>query len=94
MPINLGEYQNIKEKELKSNKTLLDWMKPQEAYTTTEVQVFLGIHHPAALQRLKRLQQIGYVEYKIIGKAKYWRKIKEWEDVVEEPKELATWELE
>ena len=83
MPIDLKEYQAIQEKELKSNKILLDWMKPEEAYTTTEVQVFLGIHHPAALQRLKRLQQIGYVEYKIIGKAKYWRKLKEWEEEVE-----------
>ena len=84
MPIDLKEYQAIEEKQLKSNKTLLDWMKPEEAYTTTEVQEFLGIHHPAALQRLKRLQQIGYVEYKIIGKAKYWRKLKEWQEEVEE----------
>lgn len=83
MPIDLKEYQAIQEKELKSNKILLDWMKPEQAYTTTEVQIFLGIHHPAALQRLKRLQQIGYVEYKIIGKAKYWRKLKEWEEEVE-----------
>ena len=48
MPIDLKEYRDIQEKELKSNKALLEWMDPKEAYTTTEVQEFLGIHHPAA----------------------------------------------
>ena len=91
MPIDLKEYRDIQEKELKSNKALLEWMDPKEAYTTTEVQEFLGIHHPAALQRLKRLQQIGYVEYKIIGKAKYWRKLKEWTEEIIVPHELKEW---
>ena len=38
MPIDLDEWQNIEERELKSNAMLLDWMRNDQAYTTTEVQ--------------------------------------------------------
>tara|TARA_Y100001938_G_scaffold128710_1_gene182805 strand:- start:42951 stop:43319 length:369 start_codon:yes stop_codon:yes gene_type:complete len=78
MPIDLDDWMNIEERELKSNSMLLDWMRSDQAYTTTEVQTFLKIHHPAALQRLKRLEQLGFVEFKTLGKTKYWRKIKDW----------------
>ena len=78
MPIDLDEWQNIEERELKSNAMLLDWMRNDQAYTTPEVQTFLKIHHPAALQRLKRLEQLGFVEFKTLGKTKYWRKVKDW----------------
>ena len=78
MPIDLDDWNNIEERELKSNEELLTWMHPDQAYTTTEVQTFLKIHHPAALQRLKRLEQLSFVEFKTLGKTKYWRKIKNW----------------
>ncbi len=78
MPIDLDEWNHIEERELKSNEELLLWMSPDQAYTTTEVQTFLKIHHPAALQRLKRLEQLGFVEFKTLGKTKYWRKIQNW----------------
>jgi len=78
MPIDLREYEQLKEKKLKSNKELLGFMTEIEAYTTTELQRFLGIQHPAALQRLKKLKRDGFIELKISGKTHYWKKAKDW----------------
>ena len=85
MPIDLDAWNKIEERNLKGNKDLLLWMSEDQAYTTTEVQNFLGIHHPAALQRLKRLEQLNFVEFKVLGKTKYWRKLHDWpeEETVE-----------
>jgi len=88
MPISLREYHDLTEKQLKSNKELLDHMDKEMAYTTTELQTFLGIQHPAALQRLKKLKGLGYIELKINGKIHYWKKDKEWPE--EEP-EMRPW---
>ena len=78
MPIDLKEYDALKEKQLKSNPELLGFMSNTQAYTTTELQRFLGIQHPAALQRLKKLKRDGYIELKVSGKTHYWKKAKEW----------------
>ena len=78
MPIDLKEYEALKEKKLKSNKELLQFMSQSQAYTTTELQIFLGIQHPAALQRLKKLKRDEFIELKVSGKTHYWKKIKEW----------------
>ena len=80
MPIDLKEYEALKEKNLKSNQQLLGFMQSAEAYTTTELQIFLGIQHPAALQRLKKLKRDGFIELKVSGKTHYWKKAKDWPD--------------
>ena len=78
MPINLNDYNNLQGKELKSNKELLDYMDDNQAYSTTDIEKFLGIQHPAALQRLKRLARDKFIELKKDGKKHWWHKIKEW----------------
>ncbi len=78
MPITLREYEDLQEKTLKSNRELLEYMGDSKAWTTTELQKFLGIQHPAALQRLKKLRQSGYLKLKIDGKTHYWHKEKDW----------------
>ncbi len=79
MPIPIKDYENLKSKRLKSNTELLLFMDKTQAYTTTDIEKFLGIRHPATLQRLKRLKEKGYIEVKTQGKAYYWIKIKDWE---------------
>ena len=78
MPIPLETYESLEGKKLKSNKELLDWMGNTQAYTTTEVEKFLGIQHPAALQRLKRLKRMEYIELKMEKKTHYWKRLKIW----------------
>lgn len=88
MPIPIKEYNELPEKALKSNKELLDHMSKTEAYTTTDLQNFLKIQHPAALSKLKKLKVNGYLELKVSGKCHYWAKIKEWP---EEDVKIASW---
>lgn len=78
MPITEKEYNELPEKSLKTNKELLDFMDNHTAYTTTDLQKFLNIQHPAALSKLKKLKKLEYLELKISGKSHYWKKIKEW----------------
>lgn len=78
LPISIKDYNDLPAKVLKSNKELLDYMEKDKAYTTTDLQKFLNIQHPAALSKLKKLKQKGYLELKISGKSHYWRKIQEW----------------
>lgn len=78
MPISEKEYNELPEKALKTNKELLDFMDNNTAYTTTDLQKFLNIQHPAALSKLKKLKKLEYLELKISGKSHYWKKIKEW----------------
>jgi predicted HTH transcriptional regulator len=88
MPIDLKDYLALPEKTLKSNRELLDFMDSEKAYTTTDLQNFLKIQHPAALSKLKKLKANGYLELKISGKSHYWRKIKEWP---EDDVKIASW---
>jgi len=54
------------------------------AYTTTDLQKFLKIEHPATLQRLKKLEVKGFVEKRWEKRKHLWRKIKEWPEEEEE----------
>jgi predicted HTH transcriptional regulator len=84
VPITEKEYNALPEKALKTNKELLEHMQDDLAYTTTDLQKFLNIQHPAALSKLKKLKQLGYLELKVSGKSHYWKKIKDWpEDEVQ-----------
>lgn len=78
MVINLKDYNNLEQRATKSNQQLLEFMNEDSAYTTTDLQKFLSIQHPATLQRLKRLTRLGYLELKVIGTTNYWHKLKEW----------------
>ncbi len=84
MPIDIKDYQLLQGKELKSNEELLTFMNKDKAYSTTDIEVFLGIQHPAALQRLKRLARDEFIELKKDGKKHWWHKVKEWPIVEEE----------
>lgn len=81
MPIDLIDYNSLEGKELKSNKELLDFMHNEKAYSTTDIEKFLGIQHPAALQRLKRLARDEFIELKKDGKKHWWHKVKEWPEI-------------
>jgi len=85
MPISLREYHHLPEKNLKSNRDLLNFMKFNTPYTTTDLQKFLEIQHPAALQRLKKLKKSGYLKLEITKKEHKWFKEKDWpeEDEIE-----------
>ncbi len=78
MPITEKEYNALPAKALKTNKELLEFMDPTMAYTTTDLQKFLNIQHPAALSKLKKLKANGYLELKINGKNHFWKKLKDW----------------
>jgi len=80
MVIGLKDYHSLEERPTKSNKQLLDFMDVNSAYTTTDLQKFLSIQHPATLQRLKRLTRLGYLEIKVIGNTNYWHKLQDWPD--------------
>jgi len=80
MPIGIKEYKKIKEREVKDDSVLLDFMEMKTWYTTNDIQKFLNINHTATLQRLKKLSKRGYIElgvYKIYR----WKKIKSLEEV-------------
>lgn len=78
MPITEKEYIALPTKNLKTNKELLEFMDKDKAYTTTDLQNFLNIQHPAALSKLKKLKLGEYLELKISGKSHYWKKLKNW----------------
>ena len=78
LPITEKEYNELPEKALKTNAELLEFMDNHTAYTTTDLQKYLNIQHPAALSKLKKLKLGGYLELKISGKSHYWKKLKDW----------------
>lgn len=84
MPIDLKQYYKLPEQASKSDKQLLDFLDPNLAYTTTEVQGFLKIEHPATLSRLKKLEELGYVEKRWEKRKHIWHKIKEWPEEEDE----------
>lgn len=55
-------------------------MDPDKAYTTTDIEKFLKIEHPATLQRLKKLETKGFLEKRWDKRKHLWRKVKEWPD--------------
>lgn len=84
MAIDLKKFYELPEEPVKNDKQLLEYMDPDKAYTTTDLQHFLKIKHPATLQRLKKLQIKGFVERRMDNNKHYWRKIKEWPEEEEE----------
>ena len=76
MPIPIKQYDLIKERKIKSDRELLDFMEMDREYTTNDVQRFLEINHTATLQRLKKLRRLEFI--KLINKKIYfWSKIKD-----------------
>ena len=84
MPIDLDKYYKLPEQAFKSDKQLLDYMAKDLAYTTTELQGFLKIEHPATLQRLKKLEAKGFVDRREEKRKHLWHKIKEWPEEEDE----------
>ena len=81
MPITVKEFNNIKERKIKSDSNLLGFMDFEENYTTNDIQKFLEINHTATLQRLKKLNRQGYLELVVTPKRNYrWKKIKDIEE--------------
>lgn len=81
MPITVKEFNNIKERKIKSDSDLLGFMDLDEHYTTNDIQKFLEINHTATLQRLKKLNRQGYLELVVTPKRNYhWKKIKDIEE--------------
>jgi len=79
MPIDIKQFNEIKERQVKDDRDLLDFMKKDEWYTTNDVQKFLKINHTATLQRLKKLNERSYIELKI-DKIYKWLKVKDMEE--------------
>jgi len=78
LPITVKEFNNIKERKIKSDSNLLGFMDFEENYTTNDIQKFLEINHTATLQRLKKLNRQGYLELVVTPKRNYrWKKIKD-----------------
>ena len=78
MPITVKEFNNIKERKIKSDSDLLGFMDLEESYNTNDIQKFLEINHTATLQRLKKLNRQGYLELVVTPKRNYlWKKIKD-----------------
>lgn len=80
MPIDIKEYKKIKERKVKDDSVLLDFMEMEKWYTTNDIQKFLNINHTATLQRLKKLSKRGYIELGV-HKIYRWKKIKSLEEV-------------
>ena len=81
MPITVKEFNNIKERKIKSDSNLLGFMDFEENYNTNDIQKFLEINHTATLQRLKKLNRQGYLELVVTPKRNYrWKKIKDIEE--------------
>lgn len=86
MPISREDFDSTAGIETMNNATLLSKMKSDLAYSTKDVQEMLGgISHGAALQRLKRLKEKGYVQEKRIKRNSFFVKVKEWEPEPETP---------
>jgi len=81
LPITVKEFNNIKERKIKSDSDLLGFMDFEESYITNDIQKFLEINHTATLQRLKKLNRQGYLELVVTPKRNYrWKKIKDIEE--------------
>lgn len=90
MPITVKEFNNIKERKIKSDSNLLGFMDFDENYTTNDIQKFLNINHTATLQRLKKLNRQGYLKLVVTPKRNYrWKKIKD----IEEKESLTGWQF-
>jgi len=76
-PISKVEWEALSKISHVSNKELLEQMEDDVGYSTTQIQTILNIQHPAALQRLKKLKCLGYVE----KKGTEWFKLKKWEEI-------------
>ncbi len=83
MVINLEAWYKLPKDPIKNDKQLLDYMEYDKAYTTTDIQKYLKIEHPATLQRLKKLEKKGFVEKRWDKRRHLWRKLKDWPE--EEP---------
>ena len=78
MPINIKEFNNIKERKIKTDSDLLEFLDFNETYITNDIQKFLEINHTATLQRLKKLNRQGYLKLIVTPKKNYcWEKIKD-----------------
>jgi len=78
-PLNLDQWNKLPPKQYKTNRELLSFMKENQGYSTEELKNFLKVRPPAALQRLKKLEEKGFVIKKKLTKGKgLWYKIKEW----------------
>ena len=81
MPINIKEFNNIKERKIKTDSDLLEFLDFNEIYVTNDIQKFLEINHTATLQRLKKLNRQGYLKLIVTPKKNYcWEKIKDIEE--------------
>ena len=90
MPIPIKEFNSIKERKSISDSELLNFMNFEENYITNDIQKFLNINHTATLQRLKKLNRLGYLKLVITPKRNYcWQKIKD----IEEKEDLRGWYL-
>lgn len=77
MPIDIKEYQNIKQRKTKSNKELIEFMEFGKEYTTTDIKGFLQINKNATLQRLRNLEKDGYLESRKNRRVYLWKKVKD-----------------
>ena len=76
MTKSLKEFSNIKERNTRNDTQLLEYMRTDVIYTTSDIQKFLEINHTATLQRLKKLSKLGYI--KLINERIYkWVKLKD-----------------
>jgi predicted ArsR family transcriptional regulator len=80
LPINIKDYYSIKERDIKTNKALLDNLEFNKEYSSTDIKEFLKINKNAVLHRLKQLESMGYLESRMDGRLYVWKKIKDMEN--------------
>jgi len=80
MPIELNKFYKIKERKIRKDRDLLRFMNTTQQYTTNDIQKFLEINHTATLQRLKKLEKLGFLVLHINRRIYNWEKIKDIQD--------------
>jgi len=80
MPIELNKFYKIKQRKIRKDKDLLGFMNTTQQYTTNDIQKFLEINHTATLQRLKKLEKLGFLTLHINRRVYNWEKIKDMAD--------------